>query len=192
MGVVSVKMVFSGRVKRLIGIVIGICLLIVALFNVIGYFFDCKYISVAAAVAQVDKYEVRSRLLMDAMDQVGVGTPEDAAVVWANGLETRSAALQYSVMGTELKKEYAKQLDKNYPNWVTGVSSPWISAYKITNIETIGVNQYAVRLTLSTATSSGPYADYNAVLIVVLEGDFWRITNISADPGLSAYMGFNP
>ena len=185
------KMVFSKRMKGFVGIVIGICLLIVSLLNVVGYFFDCKYISVFAAVSEVDKYEVRSRLLMDAMNQVGVCSPDDAAEVWMSGLEARSAALQYSVMGTELKKEYVKQLDENYPNWVTGISSPWVSGYKVTNMSATGADQYVIKLSISTETSAGPAGDYNAVLIVMRDGNFWRITDIYADKELYAYMGFN-
>ena len=186
------KMVLSRQVKGIIRIVIILCLLVVALINVIGYRLDCKYISVFAAVAEVDKYQVKSDLLMEAMNQVGVSTPESAAKVWANGLKTRSAALQYSVMGAKLKKEYASQLDKNHPNWVTGVSSPWVDSYKITDISAAGDNQYAIKLCFSTVTSAGSAGDYNAVLIITRDGDFWRITDISPDKGLSAYMGFNP
>lgn len=186
------NVIFSKRMKMLIGIIISICFLLIGLLNVVGYFTGCKYISVAAAVAQGDKYEIRSRLLMEAMNQVGVCSPEDAAEVWANGLEMRNGALQYSVMDAELKKEYAKQLDENFPNWVTGVSSPWVSSYKITNISAVSADQYSIQLTLSSATSAGPAGDYNVVLIVRRDGDFWRITDISADRDAYAYMGFNP
>ncbi|WP_444659891.1 hypothetical protein ACRQV7_06500 [Caproiciproducens sp. R2] len=183
------KLFFSKQVKRFVGLVIVVCLLVAALFNAAGYFFHCKYISVAAAVAEVDQYEVRTRLLMDAMDRVGVCAPESAAVVWADGLKSRSGAMQYSVMDSKLKKEYVKQLDQYNPNWVTGMSSPWIESYKITNQTQTGSDQYSIRLSFSTATSGGPAGDYNAALTVVKDGDFWRITKISADVGLHPYMG---
>lgn len=185
------KMVLSGQVKGVIRVVIVICLLVVALFNVVGYYFNCKYISVFAAVAEVDKYEVRNELLMDAMNQVGVNNPESAAKVWANGLKARSAALQYSVLGTKLRQEYAKQLDENYPNWVTGMSSPWVDSYKITDVSAAGDDRYAIKVSFSTATSAGPAGDYNALLIVAREGDFWRIADISADKELYPYIGFS-
>lgn len=183
------KLLFSKQVKRFVGLVIVVCLLVAALFNAAGYFLHCKYISVAAAVAEVDQYEVRTRLLMDAMDRVGVCAPEAAAVVWADGLKSRSGAMQYSVMDSKLKKEYVKQLDQYNPNWVTGMSSPWIESYKITNQTQTGSDQYSIRLSFSTATSGGPAGDYNAALTVVKDGDFWRITKISADVGLHPYMG---
>ncbi|MGX8702406.1 hypothetical protein [Caproiciproducens sp.] len=183
------KLLFSKQVKRFVGLVIVVCLVIAALFNAAGYFFHCKYISVAAAVAEVDQYEVRTGLLMDAMDRVGVCAPEAAAAVWADGLKGRSGAMQYSVMDSRLKKEYVQQLDQYNPNWVTGVSSPWIESYKITGQTQTGSGQYEIRLSFSTVTSGGPAGDYHAALTVVRDGGFWRITKISADEGLHPYMG---
>lgn len=184
------KIIVSKKAKCLSGIIAGVCLLLIALFNMIGYLFDCKYISVFAAMAEVDKYEVRSQLLMEAMDQVGVCIPEEAAEVWANGLKTRSAALQYSVMDKELKTEYAKRWEENAPNWVTGVSSPWVTSYQIVRIDAPEEDSRIIKLIFSTETSTGPAGDYNAILSVIREGDFWRITEISADKGLYPYTGF--
>lgn len=96
------KFIVSKGVRRLIFIAAAACLLIIAAIDVIGYVFDCKYISVLAAVSDESKYEVRSRLLMEAMDRVGVCSPEEAAKVWAQGLQMRSAAMQYSVMDKAL------------------------------------------------------------------------------------------
>jgi hypothetical protein len=41
-----------------------------------------------------------------------------------------------------------------------------------------------------TQTSTGPAGEYRAVLALQKEGDFWRISDISADDGLSAFTGF--
>lgn len=186
------KLIISKRAGWFAGVVAGICLLAVFLLNVIGYCFNWRYVSIFAAASETNKYEVRSYLLTEAMDQVGVCCPEDAADVWSNGLVTRSAALQYSVMNKELKEEYANQLEKSAPNWVTGMSSPWVDSYKIVKTQTPSENSRIIELTYSTATSTGPAGDYKAVLTIAKEGDFWRITEISADPGLYPYMGFTP
>lgn len=184
------KLVFSKHVKKLIGIMASVCLLIVVLFNVIGYFFNCKYISVAAAVAQADKYEVRSELLLHAMDHVGVCTPQAAIQVWVEGMKSRNGAMQYSVMDEKLKKVYMKQLEQYNPYWVTGVSSPWIDSYKITNQKQAGNEQYLFQLSLSTATSTGFAGTYKAQVVVNCNDGFWQITKITADKGLYPYMGF--
>jgi hypothetical protein len=185
-----VKTNISKREKILISIAAGVFLLAVLLFNTVGYLFDWRYVSVFAAVSEVNKFEVRSELLMEAMDQVGVSKPEQAAEVWANGLVARSAALQYAVMTKTLKDEYAARLEETFPNWVTGVSSPWVDSYKITRSEVTSEKSRVFGLTFSLKTSTGPAGTLNAILTVVREGDFWRITKITADEGLDVYTGF--
>ncbi|MGI6161228.1 MAG: hypothetical protein ACOYJD_04280 [Christensenellales bacterium] len=135
----------------------------------------------------VNDAEVRSRLLMEAMDYVGVCDATDAAGVWASGLKQRSAALQYSVMDAVLKAEYAKQLETAAPNWVTGMSSPWVKSYSIIDIQTPDENTSIIRIVFSTATSTGVAGDYEAVLTLTRQEPFWRITGIDADEGLYPY-----
>ncbi|HHV51598.1 MAG TPA: hypothetical protein GXX54_07870 [Clostridiales bacterium] len=166
--------------------------LITALINIAGYLLDFPYISVIAAASQAEKYEIRSRLLMEAMDMVGACEPKTAAEIWASGLVKRSAALQYSVMAKELKAEYARQLEETAPNWVTGVSSPWVDSYKILNIKDSNQNQKTIEIEFALATSTGPAGEYNATLYLTQDGEFWRISNLSFDGELFPYIGFNP
>lgn len=184
------KLVFSKHGKKLIVSMAAVCLLIVVLFNGIGYFFNCKYISVPAAVAQANKYEVRTELLLSAIDHVGVCTPQAAIQVWVDGMKSRNGAMQYSVMDEKLKKEYLKQLEQYNQYWVTGVSSPWIESYQIINQTQLGNEQYLFQLTLSTATSTGFAGAYKAQVTVNRNDGFWQITKITADNGLYPYMGF--
>jgi hypothetical protein len=93
-------------------------------------------------------------------------------------------------MSKILKEQYAKQLESSFPNWVTGMSSPWIENYKFTKSERFGDNKYVYNICFSTKTSTGPAGDYNAVITVEKEGNFWRITKIETDKGLYAYTGF--
>lgn len=179
----------KGRAARTVTYLSALILTFV-LINLIGLLLDCRYISVFAAAEDAQTYEVRSRLLMEAMDYVGVCTPENAALVWAKGLKMRSGALQYSVMSHELKKEYAGKLEKTAPNWVTGLSSPWIDSYRIISVETKG-NYRIIKLQISTSTSTGPAGDYPAVLTVSPEDGFWRIKDITADSALYPYTGLS-
>lgn len=169
-----------------------VCLVIVALFNVVGYVLNCKYISVAAAVEQADKYEVRNGLLLRAVDELGVCTPEAAIQVWAKGMKSRNGAMQYSVMGSDLKRKYLRQLERYNQYWVTGMSSPWIVSYKIASKKQAGNTQYVFLLTFPTATSAGPAKDLHAKVTVKRHDDFWQIARIVADKGLSPYMGWLP
>ena len=88
------KFVLSKRAKGLLGIFLVISLAALLLVNAAGYLLDIKAINVFAAMAEINKYEIRSRLLMEAMDYVGVCDPEKAVDVWAGGLMQRSAAMQ--------------------------------------------------------------------------------------------------
>jgi len=184
------KIMVSKNAKRFGIAVLATCLALVLMFNAVGYLFDWKYVSVFAAAAEVNKFEVRSELLMEAMEQVGVCRPEAAAEVWANGLEARSAALQYAVMDDELRQDFAARWEENAPNWVTGVSSPWVESYEIVRTTEPSKGSRVIELRFSTATSTGPAGDYNAILTIEQEGDFWHISKISMDEGLHVYTGF--
>jgi len=154
--------------------------------NLVGW----RYASVLSANAVVNKYEVRSALLMQATNHIGACSPEATALVWASGLHLRSAALQYAVMTKELKLEYAQQLEETAPNWVTGMSSPWVYGYSIVQHEAIGDNKHRVKLTFATMTSTGPAGNYQATLLLIREGEFWRIAEVAMDNGLYPYTGF--
>jgi len=172
---------------------IVLCLLAVyALFDIASRAFYGKSAGVMALIAPDNTYQVRSTLLMEAMDRVGACDPKEAAEIWASGLEGRSAALQYAVMDEALKAEYARQLETSAPNWVTGGSSPWVESYQISKIQEPGEDVRIIHLTFSTLSSTGPAGDYKAILTLAREGNFWRITKIVADRGLYPYTGFNP
>lgn len=176
------------RELKIIMAAAGVFLAAAFVINIAGYIFDCRYLSVFATAGAADKYEVRSRLLSEAMDDVGVCSAGDAALVWAKGLYIRSGALQYSVMSKELKREYEKRLEKNAPNWVTGVSSPWIEDYSIESIRDLD-GRSIVTIVFSTLSSTGPAGELRAKLCIAREGAFWRIEYIDAEKGLSPYMG---
>jgi hypothetical protein len=178
--------------ERLLQAGIYACVFLLGYFliNSVGTLFHLKDVSAAAANADTDKYMVRSRLLMEATDATGACSPEAAASVWARGVQQRSAALQYAVMTVELKDIYEAQLETTFPNWVTGVSSPWIDNYNVELVKQSEDGDHTFRVTFTTATSTGPAGSYAAMLTVTGDGDYWRVSAISADKGLSAYTGF--
>ncbi len=152
-----------------------------------------SYVNILAVVSPLpNDYEVRSQLLVEAMNYIGVCCPEDAATVWAEGLKSRSAALQYAVMSKPLKDEYARQLNETVPNWVTGISSPFISGCRIVNTEAVSNTLQKITLRFSLATSAGSAGETQAALDIIKEGNFWRIENIDADEALFPYTRFMP
>lgn len=144
----------------------------------------------APAAAREEDDAVKVRLLMNAMDEVGVCRPEQAVDVWVRGLMERSAAMQYAVMTGSLRRKYAQSLAKTAPNWVTGVSSPWVSGYTVEQTEETATNRRVYTVSIKTQTSTGPAGEYRAVLSLQEDDGFWRINAISADDELSAYTGF--
>jgi len=146
--------------------------------------------AVPAVAVQEGDDAIKVRLLMDAMDEVGVCRPEQAVDVWARGLMERSAAMQYAVMTVSLREKYVESLSKNAPNWVTGLSSPWVSGYTVEQVREPAPDRRVYTLSVNTETSTGPAGKYRAVLSVREEDGFWRISGISADDGLSLYTGF--
>ncbi|MDD2377593.1 MAG: hypothetical protein PHD10_00910 [Bacilli bacterium] len=179
------KSLFHNKIRVLIG-----SIAIIFILNIMGYLFNFKYVSITKALSEVNKYEVRSDLLMDALNEVGVFDPKEAALLWGSGLKKRNAALQYAVMSSDLKKQYVKQLDETSPNWVTGMSSPWIDDYNIVNIKNINSNQLIINMRFITKSSTGYDQAYTAKLTLKRENKFWRIIKIDMDQGLYPYTGF--
>jgi len=167
----------------------GIFMVFALVLNLAGALAGNKHISITEAVAQANRYEIRSLLLTEAMDAVGVCRPEDAATVWAEGLKRRSGAYQYAVLGKKLRAQFSASWEKNYPNWVTGLSSPWVESYEIVSRTEIGKSLYLYELKLSLATSAGPAGSYPALLTLSMENGFWRIIALTVDPALNPYIG---
>ena len=145
----------------------------------------------AKQTAQAEELESRVKLLEQAMAHVGVCSPEDAVDVWVQGLMERSAAMQYAVMSPALKAQYAKALEKTAPNWVTGVSSPWVNGYSVFDVSEISPDMRLFSLSITTQTSAGAADSYLAVLALEPDGAFWRIGGICTDEELLIYTGFN-
>jgi hypothetical protein len=154
--------------KKKIILVLSWVLITCALLNAVGYICDIEAISVIAVYRERDKYEVISELLIESLDYIGACNPKDTANVWAEGLRKRSGAMQASVMTKELREKYIQRLSKNFPNWVTGMSSPWIEKYDIVEINEAN-EMYKVKLKFDTVTSTGPFETYYATLKVKKE-----------------------
>lgn len=134
--------------------------------------------------------EIDNKLLLEAVDSLGVYTPIEAAKVWGAGVKNRNAAQQYSVMTNELQEKYKFDLEKNSPNWVTGVSSPWIDSYSILGIENPSLGIYIVEILFYFSTSTGHYGSSKAFLNISRKNNFSKINKISMEDFLYPYTGF--
>ncbi len=130
-----------------------------------------------------NKYRIRFELMLTAIDKIGAISAIDAAGIYAEGIKTRNGAMQYEVMSKQLKHKYYQKWEETNPNWVTGVSSPYVSDYKIVNVRVINANKESVIIKFNTATSTGFYKSYYVTLLIVNDNGYWRITEIVADYG---------
>lgn len=119
-------------------------------------------------------------LFQKSIGEFGALTSEDAALLWGKGVQERNGALQYAVMSDELKAAYKEHLDKNYPAWVTGVSSPWVESFEVIESKDVSKGEREVVMQFALATSAGSEGKHLAKLAVIKEGDFWAINNVVA------------
>lgn len=177
------KKFIINNVKYLTILIIFLLMIFVLSLNITTYL---------NASTEISKFEIRNKLMMEAFNEIGACRAEKTAEIWASGVISRNAAIQYSVMTQKLKDVYAKQLENSFPNWVTGVSSPWIENYQIIQSENPEINVFMYQLRFFLKTSAGPAGNYNAVITVNKEGDYWRITDILTDEELYDYTGYTP
>lgn len=135
-------------------------------------------------VSNIDEFAMSNakvELFQKAIDEFGALTPDDAALLWGKGVTERNGALQYAVMSDDLKKIYKEHLDKNYPAWVTGFSSPWVEKYEIIESKRVSKGEYEVIMQFSLATSAGSEGKHLAKLSIFNEGQFWVVNNVAAN-----------
>lgn len=102
--------------------------------------------------------------------------PHTAASAWAEGVKTRNGALQYAVMSAELKKESQARFVE--ANWSTGVSSPWIDSYRITERYEASHDRcrFEVEFTYTDSTKS-TFSTREYITVNKFEGN-WLVSSI--------------
>ncbi len=146
------------------------------------------FIQVGYANDVIDDKGIKNKLLIEALDEYGYDDPIKTSMVWAKGLKERSGALQYSTLSKNLKKEYVLKLDEIAPNWVTRVSSPWVENYNLICMTKISDELYYIKIRIFTKTSAGPYENYDVMLKLIKEEEFFKIDEIKAPSHMEAYM----
>ncbi len=157
---------------------------ILSLLMVVFMGIKCTYANELSTVKQDDKVyikqlEEKNKLLLEALDNFGATSKEQAVNIYAEGVKSRSGPLQYSVMCKDEKEKFAKEMkeSENYA-WVTGFSSPWVKDYKIIYEKQNKDKSYTVTVKFYWETSSGPFNESETTLTVVEENGIWCITDI--------------
>lgn len=126
--------------------------------------------------------EEKSKLLKEALDEFAATSKEQVINIYAKGVKKRSGPMQYSVMSKNLKSQFEKKMieSQNYA-WVTGVSSPWVTDYKIMKLQKVSRNEYKVTIAFFLETSSGPYKTEKTLLTINQKNNRWYITDIKEE-----------
>jgi len=97
--------------------------------------------------------------------------PEAVATLWADAAKNRNGAVQYMLMCPDLQKANLSHLEAL--NWVTGVSSPWISGTKIISGKTNKNNSdFTVQYEFSLSSGvAGSVVDHIQVIPVDHKAD---------------------
>jgi hypothetical protein len=125
---------------------------------------------------EIHKLQTNLRLFDEALSELQAPTPEETALVYAKGVKSRNGAMQYSLLSNKLKAEFRKKMGNEI--WVTGVSSPWVSNYKIiSKKKASGVHKITIKF--NWATSTGSAGSTQEELTIAKENGKWRIININ-------------
>lgn len=127
----------------------------------------------------INQLELKNKLFMDAIDNFGATSPDEAIKIYSDGVKLRSGPLQYSVMCNDLKRYFKHQMeaDKNYA-WVTGASSPHVARYETKNTKKIDNETYIFNVKFFWEDALGPFDDTTVLLKVKKCGNKWCISNI--------------
>lgn len=95
---------------------------------------------------------------------------------YAKAVKDRNGAIQYALLSNDLRDNKYEHF-KDY-NFVTGVSSPWISSYDIKKMED---NSFKITFNLATSVPNDKITPSFANIKVVQEGLFWRISDLDTN-----------
>ncbi len=138
---------------------------------------------------EVNDAIVRAKLLQESLWELGLCSSDAVAELWARGVQQRSGAMQYAALSNALKPQYAASLERSFPGWVTGVSSPWVASFALSApMQEREQSRYLV--TFSTETSDGPFETLHAQITVAQQNGYYGITEIIQDEGLQTYSGY--
>lgn len=114
-------------------------------------------------------------------NEIAPQSSDEAVQAWAKAVKNRNGAVQYALASPSLQNKTLKTFEEL--NWVTGVSSPWVESYKISDTVKTGADQqsYDVSFQLMTSTSS---AGGGTVKVTIDQTDNkWVITGLQSVNG---------
>ena len=150
-----------------------------------------SYGRISVNAKKVDRYKVHTELLLEAVEELGVCTPDAAVEVFIKSIQNRNGAMMYTILSDSLKKDYLTRLEENSPYWVTGVSSPWVSQVDVLKKRERKEGCYEYELLVKTLTSAGPDREFQGELTIQRDKDFYKICRILFEKDFTTYTGFS-
>lgn len=116
--------------------------------------------------------DIRIQLLESALTATD---PLTAVTRWAEGVKMRNGALQYAMLTPELKKEKYNDFVGFY--WSTGVSSPWVESFTITEKGKLDDNTYIYKVEFNYTDSTKTNFKSQSNVIVKKYSKNWFIAS---------------
>jgi hypothetical protein len=119
---------------------------------------------------------------------IAPASADEAIKLWAQSVKNRNGAVQYALLSPELQSQTAKAYEDM--NWVTGLSSPWVDSYQVSDgvqAENAGTG-YDVTFQLKTSTGSAGEGTVKVTVGSQQDGK-WLITGLQAASGADTLNG---
>ena len=100
-------------------------------------------------------------------------TAEEAVEMYAKAVQDRKGAIQYALYSDTMKASQKAELEKL--NWVTGVSSPWVSGYEI---KKTGGNSFDIVFHWATSAGKEPDTVTKVKVTKVTDQENWQISGV--------------
>lgn len=103
-------------------------------------------------------------------------TAEQCVQMYAQAVKERKGAIQYALYSEKLRTDTKSNFQDL--NWVTGVSSPWVTGFDIYENKDAGKDAYNIIFHWATSTGKSPDSKTIVTLENISEQEYWQITSI--------------
>ena len=132
-------------------------------------------VSYDGEIARLYKYAAKdeSQFPSQIVEFILPTSAEQCVQMYAEAVQKRTGAIQYALYSEKLRAATKSKFESL--NWVTGVSSPWITGYDIKNT---GKGTYDILFHWATSAGSEPDSSTRVIVEETAEQEYWKITSV--------------
>ncbi len=134
---------------------------------------DVFYYGDALRIYKIDPAKKNNMFDEQITGFVSPDSADKAVNMYAQAVKERKGAIQYALFSDALKK--AKKSTFEELNWVTGVSSPWVTDYQI---KKTGTNSYDIIFHWATSTGKADDSIVKVKTGKIAGQEYWQITEV--------------